>query len=199
MVNFLRCGIVAAGLLWAAAGAAQIESGQLRLGVGLVAISLEAATAGEKDLKTRQFSLAPGGSLRLGYTLTDKLELGLLGGVSRVELELDSQEETATAWRVGPYAEWNVPLNGERTLFLSPGVSVLHTGTDGAVLDLEGVEIGTSLWVKVFVLERVSLDFGVVVAYFTGEANGNNRLSYFSDAGTDSIRVTPQLALSVWR
>ncbi len=200
MMDSLRAKVVLGmGLLWATAGTAQVEPGQFRLGASLAALSIGTISVEKKSVDTQEFGLAPGGILRLGYTLTESWEAGLTAGVAHVEVDFGRREETATSWRIVPYVEYNKPLNLSKTLLLAPGLALGYADFSTGEIDFAGLELSGSLWLKYFLMERASLEFGIVLTYFTGDVSEDLRLfEGRGDLDATGVRVGPQVAFSIW-
>jgi hypothetical protein len=126
--------------------------------------------------------------------VTDIVEVGLDFSLSHVDIEVDDADSDATAWRIGPYAEANFPVDAEGTVLLAPGIGVSYSSLEGDAFDLDGFDFTVAATLKCFVAENASVDSGLQFTYFTGDADTGG----FGDVDADGFVIGPRIGISIW-
>lgn len=172
---------------------AQIEAGDVRVGVGVLAYAYSQLEEEGVDIERNDFAIAPGGSVRVGYALTEAIELG--GDLAVAYQDVDVQGSSSHGWSlaVGPYIAGNFPVNAARTAVLSPSLFLGYNHEDFGAADFDAFQFAVGGELKYFVAESASVDAGIFFSYLTGSGRGGG--AHFD---IDGWSIGPRLGISIW-
>lgn len=180
-------------LVSGAPAVAQIQGGDVRVSAGIAAFSYTDLDAEDVDIEETDFAITPGGSLRVGFAITELVEAGLDFDAEYNEIEVAGSDEDAWVLGVGPYGALNFALNRANTIFMGPSLALKyrHLDSDATDVDLFQLVVGGEL--KAFVAENASVDVGIFFSYVTGEGE----VSGF-DYDVDGFSIGPRVGISIW-